>query len=166
MTIKKKIACGCNQGVTEFSLTWVILGDPRHKVDRREITVETEADCFEVSGVDDGAPGAAAAAPGAVWGAAPAQTGINHSISHNMCSKVQQTIIYKTTVMSNILPDCTETHQQGVLAGEWQGSAGPGGPGPAPDEWSDPPGWQSSAGLHQQHAGPVAHRKLWIVYNI
>lgn len=80
--------------------------------------METEADCLEVSGVDDGAPGAAAAAPGAVWGAAPAQTGINHSISHNMCSKVQQTIIYKTTVMSNILSDCTETHQQGVLAGE------------------------------------------------
>lgn len=55
-------------------LTWVILGDPRHRVERREITVETEADCLEVSGVADGAPGAAAAAPGAGWGAAPDQT--------------------------------------------------------------------------------------------
>lgn len=36
--------------------------------------METEADCLEVSGVADGAPGAAAAAPGAGWGAAPAQT--------------------------------------------------------------------------------------------
>lgn len=67
---------GCDQGITELSLTWVMLGDPRHRVERREITVETEADCLEFSGVADGAPGAAAAAPGAGWGAAPAKVSI------------------------------------------------------------------------------------------
>lgn len=36
--------------------------------------METDADCLEVSGVADGAPGAAAAAPGAGWGAAPVET--------------------------------------------------------------------------------------------
>lgn len=66
-----------DSGITELTLTWVILGDPRHRVERREITVETEADCFEVSGVADGAPGAAAAAPGAGWGAAPAKISIS-----------------------------------------------------------------------------------------
>lgn len=35
--------------------------------------METEADCLEFSGVADGAPGAEAAAPGAGWGAAPAE---------------------------------------------------------------------------------------------
>ena len=50
---------------TRVLLTWVILGEPRHSVDSREITVETEADCLEFSGVAAGAPGAAAAAPGA-----------------------------------------------------------------------------------------------------
>lgn len=40
-------------------------------MDSKEITVETEADVLEFSGVAAGAPGAAAAAPGVGWGAAP-----------------------------------------------------------------------------------------------
>lgn len=31
-----------------------MLGDPRHRVDKRDITVETEAAFLFVSGVDDG----------------------------------------------------------------------------------------------------------------
>lgn len=46
--------------------TCVILGEPRQRVERSDMTVETEAACLEVSGVEvAGAPGAAAVAPGA-----------------------------------------------------------------------------------------------------
>lgn len=50
-----------------------MLGEPRQRVERRDMTVETVAACLEVSGVAVvGAPGAAAVAPGAGCGAAPA----------------------------------------------------------------------------------------------